>query len=91
MKVCVERELPPEVSSLDIHPNWQAIIKQCMQFDPQNRPTAEAVLTLLTQNSGLSGNDVVAKVPVAADAEVPKADSQIDQLARSLAEVKARP
>ena len=57
MKVCVERELPPEVSSLDIHPNWQAIIKQCMQFDPQNRPTAEAVLTQLTQHSGLSGND----------------------------------
>ena len=62
MKVCVERELPPEASSLDIHPNWQAIIKQCMQFDPQNRPTAEAVLTQLTQNSGLSGNDVAAKV-----------------------------
>ena len=62
MKVCVERELPPEVSSLDIHPNWQAIIKQCMQFEPQNRPTAEAVLTQLTQNSGLSGNDVAAKV-----------------------------
>ena len=38
-----------------------------------------------------SDRPISSKVPVAADAEVPKADSQIDQLARSLAEVKARP
>jgi eukaryotic-like serine/threonine-protein kinase len=46
-QVCFRREIPPEVASVDIPPNLKDIIVQCMQFDPQNRPTAEEIHTQL--------------------------------------------
>ena len=49
VKVCVKREMPPEASSADIPVNIKSLIDECMQFDPQNRPTAEDMLTQLTR------------------------------------------
>ena len=46
-KVCTKKEIPPEAFSPDIPPNIKAIIHQCMQFDPKNRPTASSALTEL--------------------------------------------
>ena len=49
VKVCVKQEMPSEVSSVVIPPNLKAIVVKCMQFDPQNRPTAEDITDMLTQ------------------------------------------
>ena len=40
----VRKESPPEVLSPDIPENIKAVLRKCFQYDPELRPTANAVM-----------------------------------------------
>ena len=46
-KVFVKRESPPEALSPDIPENIKAILRECFQYDPNSRPTADTVMAAL--------------------------------------------
>ena len=43
-KITVKKESPPEVLSPDIPENIKAVLRKCFQYDPELRPTANAVM-----------------------------------------------